>query len=119
MRLSIHGPSIGPVHTTLWSSGRRSRRPAPYRGLRWLYFIAVGGIAWAYIDALWLGILVSVLAAAVVALGVYGAVSGRRETRRRPAAQDKPLGWKADHVPASAEYRKAHPEGPRDRASAS
>lgn len=117
MRIDVSGPHLGPVRTTLWSwaSRRGHRRPAPYRGWTWLYFIAVGGTAWAYTEALWLGILVTVLAAALAALALYGIVSAYRKTRTPPAAAlEAPAGWKARHVPASAEYQQAH-HRPRDR----
>lgn len=118
VRVSV-GPSFGPVRTTLWSSGSHRRRPA---GAGWLYLLiaAAGGITWAWIAALWLGILVTVLAAVIVALAVYGLLAAhaetdrRRRARRKPARQPEPAGWKADHVPASAEYKAAHPDGPRD-----
>lgn len=29
MRATLHGPSFGPLRTTLWSSGRRRRRSRP------------------------------------------------------------------------------------------
>lgn len=38
MRFHVSGPSIGPVRTTLWSSGHRNRRPVPWRGWLLLYF---------------------------------------------------------------------------------
>lgn len=93
---------------------RHHHRPAPYRGLRWLYFITVGGTAWAFIVSPALGILVVVILAVIAGLAVYGAVTARRETRRRAAKAAAPASFQAAHVPASRAYRKAHPEGPRD-----
>lgn len=112
MRIYVSGPHIGPVRTVVWSSGHRRH----VRGAGWLYLLiaACGGITWAYIAALWIGVLVSVILALVIALAVYGIVAARREMRQRAAAKDGSPGWKAEHVPASAEYRAAHPEGPRD-----
>jgi len=36
--MRIDGPSIGPIHTTLWSSGRKHRQPVPWKGWLFLYF---------------------------------------------------------------------------------
>jgi hypothetical protein len=118
VRAYIRGPSFGPVRTTLWSS-RSHRRHV--KGAGWLYLVifAAGGITWAWIAAVWLGILVTIAAALIVALAVYGLLAAhaemdrRRRARRKPAhaAAGEPAGWKAEHVPASAEYRAAHPEG--------
>jgi uncharacterized membrane protein len=94
---------------------RHHHRPAPYRGLRWGYFTAVGGIAWAFIVSPALGILVVVVIAVIAGLGAYGAVAARRETRRRAMPDDgRDTGFQAAHVPASRAYKAAHPEGPRD-----
>lgn len=102
---------MGPVHTVLWSSGHRH-----VKGAGWLYLaiLLCGGITWAYIAALWIGVLVSVLVLAAIVLALYGIVAAHRETRKRAKGKSNGAGWKAEHVPASAEYRAAHPDGPRD-----
>lgn len=118
MRAYVRGPSLGPVRTTLWSSGHRRRH---VKGAGWLYLaiLLCGGITWAWIAAPWIGVLVSVLVLAAVVLALYGIVAARRETRERAKGRSKDAGRKAEHVPASAEYREAHPEGPRDWTPAS
>jgi 4-amino-4-deoxy-L-arabinose transferase-like glycosyltransferase len=103
------------VHTVLASSGHRRRH---VKGAGWLYALIflVGGITWAWIEApTWVRILLVVIAFAVIvlaALALLGTVIQRREARERAKAGD--AGWRAQHVPASAEYKAAHPEGPRD-----
>lgn len=95
----VNGPHLGPVHTTLWSSGHR-RHPVPFKGWLLLYFGSIGGIAWAFTVALALGIVASGGLALIVFLAVYGALAARRVSRSRA-------------------YRKAHPQGPRDWEQAS
>jgi len=90
MRVILDGPRFGPLRTILWSwPPRRRARPArlprhaaPRRARRrwWPQALAallvIGGISKAYDAHLWLGILVTVLAAAITALGVYGMIIG-------------------------------------------
>jgi len=80
----------------LWSwPPRRRARPArlprhaaPRRARRrwWPQALAallvIGGISKAYDAHLWLGILVTVLAAAITALGVYGMIIGAGQGRQ-------------------------------------
>jgi hypothetical protein len=67
-----------------------------------------------------LGILVVVILAVVAGLSVYGAIAAWRETRKRAMPDDgRDTGFHAAHVPASAAYKKAHPQGPRDWEQAS
>jgi fatty acid desaturase len=65
---------------------RRRRRVA---GAGWLYLIifAAGGVTWAWIAALWLGVLITVLAALIVFLAVYGLLAAHAETDRRRRAR--------------------------------
>lgn len=60
------------------------------------------------------GWLVLVLAAVVVVALLVLYLRPARPAKAKPAAGSKDAGWRADHVPASAEYKAAHPEGPRD-----
>jgi hypothetical protein len=112
MRVFVAGPHVGPVHTVLWSSGHHRR----VKGAGWLYLLIAlcGGVAWAFIAAPWIGVLVSAAVLGAIVLALYGVVAAHRQTRERMKARSKGAGWKAEHVPASAEYRAAHPEGPRD-----
>ncbi len=66
MRVHVSGPSIGPVHTTLWSSGHRSRKPVPWKGWLIAYFTtaALWGISPLY------GIPATVILAAITPLAV-------------------------------------------------
>lgn len=63
-----------------------------------------------------LGVLLMVLVA--VSIVTYIVVQIRAAVRHgkpsKAAAGSGDAGWRADHVPASAEYKAAHPEGPRD-----
>jgi len=115
VHVHVHGPGIGPVHTTLWSSGRRRTR-TPHRGWIRAYFIACALTGWAFAIAGPLGWLAIIL---FFILPVTVIVLRRRSRRQRAPGRSMPddgrdTGWKAEHVPASAEYKKAHPEGPRD-----
>jgi hypothetical protein len=127
MRIYLSGPHFWPLHSTLWAwSSRRRVRTAPRRRHRavprrraWpqalCVLLVIGGISKAYEAALWAGILVTVIVVAVAVLAAYGLIaSAQGETA--PARGDA---WKAQHVPASAEYKAAHPEGPRDWEQAS
>jgi small-conductance mechanosensitive channel len=122
VRITLSGPHLGPLHSTLWAwSSRRRARTAPRprhraasRRRAWpqalCVLLVIGAVSKAYEAALWAGILVTVTVAAVVLLAAYGlAVSVQGEAA--PARDDA---WKAQHVPASAEYKAAHSEGPRD-----
>lgn len=105
MRLWIAGPHLGPVRTTLWSSGNR-RGQRSYAG-RFIFAVILLGATFGVSPVL--GWLVLVLAAVII---VALLVRYLRPAKVKPAKSD--AGWKADHVPASAEYKAAHPEGPRD-----
>lgn len=127
MRIWISGPHLGSAHTSLWSWSSR-RRPArvyvvqqrplrPARKRRWpwvlLILIAAGSIIRACEAVPWLGILFTVAVGVILALGARGLIAGRRQTPGRAVTADAPppASWKAGHVPASAEYKKAHPGG--------
>lgn len=131
MRITLSGPHFWALHSTLWAwSSRRRARTAPRprhraasRRRAWpqalCVLLVIGAVSKAYEAALWAGILVTVLVAAVVVLAAYGlaaAVQGEAAPGRAAPARDD--AWKAQHVPASAEYKAAHPEGPRDREQA-
>jgi hypothetical protein len=61
-----------------------------------------------------LGWLVLALAAVVIVVLLARYLMPGRPAKAKPARAAKTAEWRADHVPASAEYRRAHPEGPRD-----
>jgi hypothetical protein len=61
-----------------------------------------------------LGWLVLVLAAVIVVALLVLYLRPARPVKAKPATGSKDAGWRADHVPASAEYKAAHPAGPRD-----
>jgi uncharacterized membrane protein len=66
-----------------------------------------------------LGWLVLALAAVVIVVLLVRYLMPGRPAKVKPARAAKTAEWRADHVPASAEYRRAHPEGPRDWTPAS
>jgi hypothetical protein len=69
MRISIRGPSLGPVHTTLWSSGHRSHSKGKGTVRLWLFtvtFVTIG----AYQASPVLGAGSTVLFAVIAALAV-------------------------------------------------
>lgn len=57
-------------------------------------------------------VLAAVSAVTYIVVQVWAAV--RHGKPSKPAAGSGDAGWRADHVPASAEYKAAHPAGPRD-----
>jgi len=133
-RIWVSGPHLGPVHSTLWSWSPGCHHPAPRchrhpvvlvspRRRIWPQVLAVllliGAVSKAYEASVLLGALVTVLLAGIAAAAVYGIVVSAGERPSRQVAGDQPDGWKADHVPASPEYKKAHPQGPRDWEQAS
>jgi hypothetical protein len=63
MRIHVSGPSLGPIHTTLWSSGRRKRKGTA--GL-WAFTILAVSI-WAYETSPVLGAGSTIIFAAIVA----------------------------------------------------
>ncbi len=63
MRVHVHGPSIGPVHTTLWSSGRKHGKGT---GKLWVLVVIFGSI-WAYEASPVLGVVSTIIFAALVA----------------------------------------------------
>jgi hypothetical protein len=66
-----------------------------------------------------LGWLVLALAAVIIVVLLVRYLMPGRPAKAEPARAAKTAGWRADHVPASAEYKAAHPEGPRDWTPAS
>jgi len=64
MRIHVSGPSLGPVHTTLWSSGRRKRGKGT-AGL-WVFTILALSI-WAYETSPVLGAGSTIIFAAITA----------------------------------------------------
>ena len=61
--MRIDGPSLGPVHTTLWSSGRRKRKGTA--GL-WVFTILALSI-WAYETSPVFGVGSTIIFAAITA----------------------------------------------------
>ena len=64
MRIHVSGPSLGPIRTTLWSSGRRKRTKGT-AGL-WMFTILALSI-WAYETSPVLGAGSTIIFAAIVA----------------------------------------------------
>jgi hypothetical protein len=61
--MRIDGPSLGPIHTTLWSSGRRKRK-----GTAGLWIFAVLAVSiWAYQTSPVLGAGSTIIFAAITA----------------------------------------------------
>lgn len=110
MRLWISGPHIGPVRTTLWSSGGRKSGGGGCLG----WFLALALLGGVFGVSPVLGWLVFAVAVAIIAGLLVLHLMPDRPAKAKPARPARTAAWKADHVPASAEYRKAHPEGPRD-----
>lgn len=81
-RIYVRGPGIGPVRTTLWSSGH-GKRPVPYKGLIFAYFASVPAVWFAWSAAPWLGILVAVAFDLGAVFVTYAIVTTRREARER------------------------------------
>jgi hypothetical protein len=76
--MRIDGPSLGPIHTTLWSSGRRKRGPVPFKG--WL-------IAYFTTAALWgISPVAGIVATVVLAVIIAVAVRARRQARKGQAS---------------------------------
>jgi hypothetical protein len=130
-RIWIGGPHLGPVRTILWSSSPgccapRHRHPvvlvSPRRRI-WPQVLAVllliGAVSKAYEASVLLGVLVTVLLAGIAAAAVHGVIVSAGERPSRQVAGGQSASWKADHVPASPEYKAAHPQGPRDWEQAS
>lgn len=63
MRIHVSGPSLGPIHTTLWSSGRRKRKGTA--GL-WIFTVLALSI-WAYETSPVLGAGSTIIFAAITA----------------------------------------------------
>jgi hypothetical protein len=78
MRVHVSGPSLGPVPTTLWSSGRRKRGPVPFKGWLAAYFTTA---------ALWgISPVAGIVATAVLAVIIAVAVRARRQARKGQAS---------------------------------
>lgn len=95
MRVWVTGLHLGPAHTTLWSGSphchhhtapRRPRCCCHYvyvaRRRVWPQVLGVlliiGGISKAYEANVWLGLVVTLIAAAVTVLGVGGIISAQK-----------------------------------------
>lgn len=108
MGFYLRRPRIIPGPVGFRSSGRKSGGGC----LGWFLALALLGGAFGVSPVLgWLVFTVAV--AIIVALLVLHLTPGR-PAKAKPARPAATAAWKADHVPASAEYRRAHPEGPRD-----
>lgn len=76
MRISISGPHLGPVHTTLWSSGRRNRSGG--KVLAAIFLVpCLALLGWQVISYWPLALAAAVLAA----LGFWGWRIQRQEER--------------------------------------
>jgi hypothetical protein len=110
-RIWVTGPHLGPAHTSLWSWSPGCHHAAPRvvivrprRRRVWPQVFAVllliGAVSKAYEASVWLGILITVLLAGIVAVAVYALVVSAGGPPRKPTA--------------TAEDKAAHPAGPRD-----
>lgn len=108
MGFYIRSPHIGPIGYR--SSGRRSGGGGGCLGL----FLALALLGGAFGVSPVLGWLVLVLAVVVIVALLVLYLRPARPVKAKPATGSKDAGWRADHVPASAEYKAAHPAGPRD-----
>ncbi len=73
--IRIDGPSLGPVHTTVWSSGSRGHS----RPWALLLVLPVAALAWNALTYTWVDVTLAILAV----LGVFGWLSER--VQRKPA----------------------------------
>jgi hypothetical protein len=76
MRVHVSGPSLGFVHTTLWSSGHRKNGKGGVAGL-WLFTILA---AWGFSPA------AGIVATAILAVIITVAVRVRRQARKVSAS---------------------------------
>jgi hypothetical protein len=131
-RVYLTGPHLGPLHSTLWSWSPSCHHAAPRchsvvvvspRRRIWPQVLAVllliGAVSKAYEASVLLGVVVTVLLGGIAAAAVHGVIISAGERPSRQVAGDQSASWKADHVPASPEYKAAHQQGPRDWEQAS
>lgn len=100
MGIRISGPSVGPVHSTLWSSGRSRNRK---HSSLWLIPLAplIGVLLWNAASYGWVDIVVAVF----VALGILGWHADRAE-KAKAAAQAEASQPGAPESPARYSNRR-------------
>ena len=106
-RVYLAGPHLGPLHSALWSwspggchHAPHRCRPAvivvPRRRRVWPQALAVllliGAVSKAYEASVWLGVLVTVLLAGIVAAAVYALIVSVGGPPRKPAASEAASG---------------------------
>src|SRR5450755_1020512 len=101
-RIWISGPHLGPVHSTLWSSGRRRKGGSNSYAGRFILAVILTGATFGVSPVLGALLVTAEVVTVVVLLVRYLRPAKPKPTARKPAQSAqaaKAAGWRADHAP--------------------